>query len=59
MWPILGLLIALLLTACQTHDGYFGHVQKRATRRPVFENLLPHHHSRPAVDAADSRGIDR
>ena len=36
---ILGLLFALLLTACQARDGYFGRVKKPTVRRLVFENL--------------------
>ncbi|MBI1761733.1 MAG: hypothetical protein HYR56_09890 [Acidobacteria bacterium] len=32
------LLIALLLTACQSRDGYFGRVKKPTARRLVFEN---------------------
>jgi len=33
------LLSALLLTACQSRDGYFGRVKKPTARRLVFENL--------------------
>ncbi len=34
------LLSALLLTACQSRDGYFGRVKKPAARRMVFENSI-------------------
>ena len=33
------LLLALLLTGCESRAGYFGRVQRPTTRRLVFENL--------------------
>ena len=40
LWLILGLLFALLLTACQSRDGYFGRVKKPTARRLILENFL-------------------
>ena len=39
-WPILGLLFALSLTACQSRDGNFGRVKKPTARRLVVENQV-------------------